>query len=66
MVWRGYRGGRGGWRFGMVEMRVQGRVRGMEVWYGRYEGTGESEGDGGLGRVALVEVDDLWCGVMLL
>ena len=38
----------------------------MEVWYGRDEGTGEGEGDGGLGRVALVEVDDLWCGLMLL
>ena len=37
------RGGRGGWRFGMVEMRVQGRERGMEVWYGRDEGTGEGE-----------------------
>ena len=32
----------------MVDMRVQGRERGMEVWYGRYEGTGEGEGDGGL------------------
>ena len=31
----------------MVEMRVQGRERGMEVWYGRDEGTGEGEGDGG-------------------
>ena len=50
----------------MVEMRVQGRERGMEVWYGRDEGTGEGEGDGGLGGVALVEVGDLWCGVMLL
>ena len=28
----------------MVEMRVQGRERGMEVWYGRDEGTGEGEG----------------------
>ena len=32
----------------MAEMRVQGRERGMEVWYGRDEGTGEEEGDGGL------------------
>ena len=32
----------------MVEMRVQGRERGIEVWYGRDEGTGEGEGDGGL------------------
>ena len=29
-------------------MRVQGRERGMEVWYGRDGGTGEREGDGGL------------------
>ena len=29
-------------------MRVQGRERGREVWYGRDEGTGEVEGDGGL------------------
>ena len=32
----------------MAEMRVQGRERGMEVWYGRDEGTGEGERDGGL------------------
>ena len=32
----------------MVEMRVQGRERGWEVWYGRDEGTGEGEGMGGL------------------
>ena len=32
----------------MVEMRVQGRERGVEVWYGRDNGTGEGEGDGGL------------------
>ena len=32
----------------MVEMGVQGRERGREVWYGRDEGTGEGEGDGGL------------------
>ena len=32
----------------MVEMRVQGRERGREVWYGRDEGTEEGEGDGGL------------------
>ena len=25
-------------------MRVQGRERGTEVWYGRDEGTGEGEG----------------------
>ena len=31
-------------------MRVQGRERGMEVWKGRDEGTGEGEGDGGLVR----------------
>ena len=29
-------------------MRVQGRERGIEVWYGRDEGTGEGEGGGGL------------------
>ena len=32
----------------MVERRVQGRERGMEVKYGRDEGTGEGEGEGGL------------------
>ena len=34
--------------WGMVEMRVEGRERGMEVRYGRDGGTGEGEGDGGL------------------
>ena len=36
----------------MVEMRVQGRERGREVWYGRDEGTGEGEG----GRFGMVEM----------